>query len=659
MLNPQEPPILQQALTLHQQGQFAQAKALYEQIITAEPQNPDALHLLGVLAFQTGHLEKALVLINQAISIIPEQPCFYSNRGLVFQGLKQWDAAISSHTQAITLKPDYAEAYCNRGLALQGLNRLEEAITNYNQAINFNPQYVEAYTHRGLAFYNLNQMEAAVSSYNQAITLSQNPAKLLSIRGVALQALGQIEAAITDFNIAITLEPDFAEAYSNRGIALQELNQLNAALTSHNQAIALNPDSTKFYSNRGATFQALQQMDAAINDFNRAIDLDPNSAEAYSNRGTVFQALNQPDAAIASHNQAITIRPDYAEAYCNRGSAFHALNQLDAAIASYDQAIALAPNHAEAHANKSMALLLSGDFFHGWPLYEWRWKNKKNRLIERHFSQPLWLGEEPLNGKKILLYAEQGLGDTLQFCRYAKLVANLGAKVILEVHPSLFNLLEHLDGVSELVKLGDPLPHYDYHCPLLSLPLAFKTDIRSIPHATLQLQNKANKLAYWAEKLGSKTSARVGLVWSGSATHVNDHNRSIILSELVRHLPANLQYVSLQKEVREVDHDALKGSNILYFGDELHDFVDTAAICEQVDVVVSVDTSVAHLSASLGRPTWLLLPFSPDWRWLLNRDDSPWYPSMKLYRQESIGNWESVLAKLHRDLNQLSISNSA
>jgi hypothetical protein len=270
---------------------------------------------------------------------------------------------------------------------------------------------------------------------------------------------------------------------------------------------------------------------------------------------------------------------------------------------------------------------------------------------KRSFPQPLWLGVESLDNKTILIYAEQGLGDTIQFCRYAPLVAQLGAKVILEVQRPLVKLLKSLEGITKIIARGDTLPAFDFQCPLLSLPLAFKTELNSIPLVSQHIISGSEKIIKWQTRLGKKAKLLVGLIWSGSTTHKNDHNRSLTLNQLISYLPSQHQYICLQKELRDIDKVVLaKNSHIQFYGDELTDFTDTAVLCELIDVVISVDTSVAHLAGTLGKQTWILLPFSPDWRWLLDRDDSPWYPSVKLYRQERIGDWDSVLERVKEDL---------
>ena len=421
-----------------------------------------------------------------------------------------------------------------------------------------------------------------------------------------------------------------------------------------NKAIEIFPNNAAFYSNRGNALQELSHFEDAVESYDSAILLNPDYAEAYSNRGNVLQKLNQFDYAIKSYNQAIVLNPEFLDAYYNRGNAFKELNQLAAAVDSYNQTIALKPDYADPYLNKALALLMDGEFDIGWKLYEWRCSNEKAKLRKRNFTQSLWLGKESLKGKTIFLHSEQGLGDTIQFCRYTKLVSELGARVIIEVEKPLVGLLQGLAGVTDLLAKGSIIPPFDYHCPLMSLPLAFKTDIKSIPNSGKYLRSNTSKLTYWASKLGEKKTMRVGLVWSGNSDHKNDQNRSILLDDIIMKLPLHCQYVSLQKEVREIDKSALNlNPNILHFGDELNDFTDTAALCECMDIVISVDTSVAHVSGSIGKETWLLLPFSPDWRWMLDRDDSPWYPSVKLYRQPKVGDWNSALLIVNADLARL------
>lgn len=367
--------------------------------------------------------------------------------------------------------------------------------------------------------------------------------------------------------------------------------------------------------------------------------------------GNHADALSWIDKALAVHEAS-------AAAHSNRGHALNDLRQHAAALTSYDRAIALRPDFAAAHWNQGLCYLQLGDFGKGWPKHEWRWQNEATSAFreKRNFSVPLWLGKESLQGKTILLHAEQGLGDTIQFCRYAPLVRDLGARVVLEVQPPLMGLLSTLDGVSQLMARGDSPPAVDFHCPLLSLPLALKTGLASVPLPEGYLRADPARVAVWRDRLGARTRPRVGLVWSGSAAHKKDRFRSIPFPVLMSFLPEGCQYISLQKELRPADAQALPAwPGLLQVHDLLTDFTETAALCEVLDIVISVDTSVAHLAAALGKPTWLLLPRASEWRWMLDRTDSPWYASMKLYRQPNPGDWVSVMNQVRADLKTLAV----
>jgi hypothetical protein len=355
---------------------------------------------------------------------------------------------------------------------------------------------------------------------------------------------------------------------------------------------------------------------------------------------------------LACIDQALAIDPNHAVLHANRGIALVALCRVPEALASFDQAIAFKPDHAEAHFGRAVAALLNGDFAQGWADFEWRWKrtNGPAGMQRREFLQPSWLGAESIAGKTLLIYSEIGLGDTLQFCRYVTLLAKLGATVILQVQPPLTEVLAGLDGASRVVAEGQPLPAFDYHCPLLSLPLAFKTEMTTIPAAGKYLNADPAKVGQWKTQMAEPGVRRVGLVWRGDPNNRDDRHRSMSLGEMLDQLPTGCRYYSLQKDLSESEMRIFQAHPAATcLADDLN-FTETAAICECLDLVISVDTSVGHLSAALGKSTWILLPFSPDCRWLLNREDSPWYPTVKLYRQESIGDWRRVLTRVADDL---------
>lgn len=368
------------------------------------------------------------------------------------------------------------------------------------------------------------------------------------------------------------------------------------------------------------------------------------------------------DTALNYLQQAISIRPQSIQAQYNCGVVLQQLLRLDEAFACYKRVIAHPsqfPNSYKAHMNQSLILLMQGQLLEGWKKYEWRWHQSAVSMNQekRQFVQPLWLGQTALAGKAILLHHEQGLGDTLQFCRYIPQVVALGARVVVEAPAALLPLLSTIPHAENItwVALGDALPAFDMHCPFMSLALAFQTELATIPAPIPYLQAEANRVAHWEKRLGKKTRPRIGLVWSGGADHHNDHNRSLSLRDLIRHLPPNRDYVCLQKEIRSADLPLLSApssqKHIRNFAKDIRDFADTAALCELMDGVISVDTSVAHLAGALGKPLWMLLPFTPDWRWMQTRADSPWYPSATLYRQPTRGDWDSVLQKIATDLN--------
>jgi tetratricopeptide (TPR) repeat protein len=606
------------ALARHRRGQPAAARAICLKILKREPRNHEALHLLGVIAAQTGNYRPAVELIAMAIVLHPHDPSCHNDLGNALSGLGQLTAALVSYDRAIALQPDDAAAYNNRGAALKRLGQPDRALADYERALARQPDY-------------------AAASYN---------------RGIVLKELGQPAAALASFDQVIALQADFAEAFYERGTVLWHLGQPAAALASLERAIALKPDEAAAYQDRGIVLHALGQSAAALASLERAIALKPDDASAYNHRGVVLTDLRQLEAALASLDRAIALKPDDAAAYNNRGIVLNALRQSDAALASLERAIALSPDYAQAYWNKSLFLLLHGDFERGWPLYEWRWQNADLRLRRRDFAQPQWCGAASLGGRTILLHSEQGLGDTLQFCRYARLVADLGARVVLEVPGALAGLLRGLAGVERVVVKGEPLPAFDLHCPLLSLPLAFKTTLDTIPAPPAYLRADGVKVRRWRDRLGAPTAPRVGLVWSGSTGHRHDRQRSLALAQLRPYLPATCDYVSLQQAVRERDRATLEEPpRIAHYGDALTDFAETAALCELMDIVISIDTSVAHLAGALGKETWLMLPFTPDWRWLLGRTDSVWYPRVRLYRQGLDGDWTTVFEQIREDLS--------
>lgn len=642
----------QRGISLHRRGELGAAQAIYREILHVCPRHFHALHLSGVIASQTANPRLAAELIGRALEVDPIHAGAHCDLGSALKQLGQLGAALASYDKAISLDPKLAEAHSNRGVVLTELKRLEAALDSLDRAIALKPGFAAAYVSRGNLLKLLRRVDAALLDYERAIAIEPAHAQAHLLKGELLRSNGQWDGALASFEAAISIRPTFVEAFINRGIVLEERGELDAALASFDRAIALDGRSSEALSNRGVLLGRKDQSDSALASFDQAIAINPGYAEAYSNKANVLRELNRFDAALACYRQAIELKPVFPEAHSSLGVALAELRRFDAAFASFDVAIAQKPDYADAHMNRAMASLMLGRFASGWQDYEWRHKRPGSSAASarRRFTAPNWRGEAPLAGRRILLWWEQGLGDTLQFCRYAALVADLGATVVLEVQPQLAQVLTALPAISHLVCSGDALPAFDYHCSLMSLPLAFNTTLDTVPCPGGYLRSDPARVERWRSALGERTKPRIGLVWSGSRENRHDRNRSIALSLLLEFLPDECQYVSLQKDPREADRATLGARpDILDLG---VDFADTAALCECLDLVISVDTSVAHLSAAIGNRTWVLLPFSADWRWLLDRDDSPWYGAVRLYRQERIGDWTAALTKLRADVHR-------
>ncbi len=463
--------------------------------------------------------------------------------------------------------------------------------------------------------------------------------------GIVLRNLGRHEEAIQSFDRAIALKHDHAVAHNNRGATLADLKRHDEAIASFERAIAVNPGYAEACYNLGNSQSAFGQLNAAIESYRLAITLDADFADAHNNLGVALAERNAHAEAIACYRHAIALEPQFADAYSNLGAALVDLKRFDEAIAAYERATAIDPEHADAHWNLALCRLLLGDFARGWVGYEWRWKQEQVARYKRSYLQPLWLGNESVAGNTVFLYAEQGLGSIVQFCRYASRVAALGAKVVLEVPAALQPVLARLSGVAQVIAQGAAIPPFDMHCPITSLPLAFQATADTIPHDVPYIAADAARVEKWQQKLGAKARPRIGLMWSGNL--LPDPHRSMALADALALARDDIEIISLQKEIRASDAALLASRpDIRHYGDELRDFDDTAALIEMMDMVISIDTSVAHLAGAMGKPLWVMLPYSPDWRWMVDRDDCLWYPSARLFRQTAVGDWASVLQRV-------------
>jgi tetratricopeptide (TPR) repeat protein len=642
--------LMQRGVQCHREGRLADAEGLYLEVLRRQPLHSGALHLLGVIAFQSGQAARSVELFDRAIAIRPGFAEAYDSRGTALYALGRFDEAVASYDRAIGLKPDNAAAHANRANVLQALGRSDDALAGYDRAIALGAGFPEVHFGRGATLNALQRYEDALASHERAIALRPDYAKAFQGRGAALHALGRLADSLASHDRAVALNPEFAEAFVDRGVVLDASGRFEDAVASYDRAIALRPDLAEAFNNRGTSLVRLGLFEAALASFDKALDLRSDYAAAHTHRGNALYALGRHDDALASHDHAIGLQADFGEAYSNRANALSDLGRYEGAVADYQKAIAANPDFAKAHLNLAMCLLRLGRFEAGWREYEWRIRSDKT-LSARRYSQPAWTGQESGAGRTVFIYHEQGLGDAIQFCRYAAMLAVRGADVVLAAPPSLHGLIATLDPRITVIGERDVPGHFDFHCPLLSLPLAFGTDLDAIPASPRYLSADQARRSGWASRLGPGIRPRIGAVWSGSRLHKNDANRSIPYRLFNSIFCDDADWISLQNELRPADADlVLTSSDIRYFGDELKTFDDTAALIDRMDLVVTVDTSVAHLAGALGKPVWILLPFNADWRWLRDRPDSPWYPTARLFRQGAIGDWTTVLEAVKTSL---------
>ena len=509
-------------------------------------------------------------------------------------------------------------------------------------------QEAEAQCRLGNHLWQQDAREEALAAYARAVALAPDHAGARTHFGNALIAAGEAEAAIAHLQAAATLRPDDASAHYNFGNALAMAGQAEAAEAAFRAALARDPHHVGAHNNLGNALRALGRQQEAASCYRAALALRPDLAGAHNNLGAALLALHRPAAAAESFRAALARNPDYAEACNNLGGALLALDRPQEAIDWFRRAVALDEEQVQARFGEALALLALGRYREGWAAYESRWLDPRFREDERRYDIPPWdfAGGETIAGRTLLLHAEQGLGDTIQFARYAPLLRRAGARVVLEVQAPLVALLRDL--ADEVIAAGADLPPCDRHCPLLSLPLACGTTLPTVPAAIPYLHPDPARLAAWRDVLGPRERPRVGLVLSGSAEHPEDALRSIPAATLrpLLALP-QVEWHVAQKEVRDADAAVLRDiPGLRLHGDRLDDFADTAALLAELDLLVSVDTSVAHLGGALGRPVWLLVQSSADFRWLRHRGDSPWYPTLRLFRQATMQRWEPVVAQV-------------
>ncbi len=640
-------------VTLARLGRYPEAADAFRQALRFKPDSAEVHNNLGLALKELNELDEAAAAYREALRLRPGSAEALNNLGVVLAAQGKPDEAAAAYQEAIRLRPDFLKARANLRQLLRDQGQLERVLADCREAVRARPDSAEAHNDLGRALMETGRAEESVAAFQEAVRLRPDSAEIHNNLGLALAGQGQYDEAIPCYREALRLNPEFAQAHNNLGMALRHKGKAVEAEACCREAARLAPDFPEAHNNLGLALMELERMDEAQACLEEAVRLRPSFAQAHNNLGILFWRRGQLARAMEGYAEALRLRPDFAEALNNLGNVLRDQGRFAEAEEAFEKSLRMKPDYVDPHWNRALLWLLQGDFARGWPEYEWRWKLKT--FTSRRLIRPMWDGA-PLAGKTILLHAEQGLGDTIHFVRYAALVKRQGATVIGEVQAPLLKLLAGFAGFDQLVPQKTTLPPFDLHAPLLSLPLLFKTDLTNIPADVPYLQADAKLVERWHAELGRGRSFKVGIAWKGSSANRADHWRSIPLAQFepLAKKPG-VELVSLQKgpgseQVREVaGRFAVRD-----LGDRLDaeagPFMDTAAIMKNLDLVITCDTVLAHLAGALGVPVWIALHAVPDWRWLLDREDSPWYPTARLFRQTRLGEWEEVFQRMARAL---------
>ena len=673
--------LLADAVQAHRRNDLDAARALYEAVLRIHPRHPDALHLLGVVAYQAQRYHLAVSLIQRALDVHEENTAAHVNLGLALQSLERdeeacacferatdidpanvgaWVArgdvlsrlgrredAVASFEQAIARQPDHAFALHQRGILQLGQGDVDDALNSFDAALQVRPDLAEAWNNRGNALAALGRREEAIASFDQALAIQPDLHFALQNRGILRAYLGDAHGALRDFDDASERRNMTARAYCGRGSAQLQLQRFSDALTSFQQALSDEPENVNALLGQARSLSSLKRHSEALEVLENALHIAPQNSGALTDRAFVLLHQQRYDEAFTAATHAISIYPDQVEALNIQGMALQALGKPDAALPSYERALSINPDHAEASFNAGLLHLQRGEYQKGWTGFESRWHCARPN-VRRHADVPEWSGSESLTGRRLLIWADEGFGDTIQFCRYASALSAHGIGVVLEVQPPLKELISANLRDVHVIARGEEVPACDFAIALLSLPHALKIESSSIPYVSRYLCADPQAVETWRRRLqrARANATCVGIAVSGNPEHGNDCNRSASLACFAPLLDLAELFV-VQKGLHAADAAYLASApSFRYIGGDISDFSGLAAIIANLDLVVSVDTATAHLAAAMGKPTWLLLPVNCDWRWQLERDDSPWYPSVRLFRQRRIGDWPDVIKRV-------------
>ena len=652
-----------QGVALRALGRREEAAACFRQAVQLEPRNAEAHANLGVTLTEIGQVQAAEAALETALTLAPDWADGWYNLANARLRQLRLPQAEAAYMRALTLAPGHADAHANLAATHKALGRKDLALAHYADAARLKPHDPQVLQNHALTLAELGRHAEAVPIYEAAIALEPTIASLHTNLGSALQewarsrhdtgVLPLLDRAILSHLAAIAVDPGLLAAHSNLGLALLARGRIPEAVEAFEEAIARWPEMASLYSNLGQCLCDLKRYPEAQAACLRALELDPQMAEAWSTLGNVLVGQREHGQAEVAYRRAVELRPQMAGGWCNLGVALFRGNRTEEAEAAYEQALALDPSLADAHWNQALVRLQRGDYAAGFDQYEWRLKRPGRLRDEAQFRQPLWDGSE-LGGAPILIHAEQGFGDALQCVRFLPQVAARGGRVVLQARAPLKRLLEHAPGVAAFVTDGEAPPEVACRLPLFSLPRLFARSLDDLPGPSPYLSADSELAARWRGRLAFETTPRVGIVWSGNVTSEVEQGRSIPLNAFAALAECGARLVSLQKG-DGLEQLASASFEVLDLGPGYldGDFAETAAVLANLDLLVTCDTAAVHLAGALGVPTWLAINTVPDWRWLEGRDDSPWYPSVRVFRQQTRGDWVQVIADMAKALSEL------
>lgn len=646
---------VRRAAQLLQRGATEEAAVLLGEAVAAEPQNGEALNLLGIALAKRGDAVGALDALARAVALLPDRAGARANYGGALRLAGRLEEAAAQYRAAIALNPQGRLAYRQLGTVSLDLNDVPAAIANYREAAFRDAADADAWLGLGRAHLAARGYAAAVEAFNRAARLKPADASAFFGRAQAARGLGNAAAALYDLEQALARNAHDVDALTLRAAILRDQGKRAEALADCERAISNEPSNWRVLNNRGVLLDELGRADEAVASFERSLELNPDNPDALQNIGTAMVALGRGLAAVAKYDAALAADPRNAGVLNAKGAVLIAMRRFEEAVGAFDRALALQPASAVANFHRALALLALGRYEEGFAAYEWRRRGVTPAFAPPTLSAPELPDRADVRGKTLLLVGEQGMGDVIQFSRFARRFADDGAKVVLRVYPTLVPLLDSLGGGVSVIASDGAAVSADFACPLLSAPHKLGTTLSTVPARTPYLAAPTEAAAAWHARIGAlKPGLRVGLAWSGNPQYANDSARSIAFAALRPLIETGgVVFVNVQRDVRAGDEDALAAAGVADFRAQLGDFGETAGLVSALDLVISVDTSLAHLAGALGKPVWVLLSAVADWRWLERRADSPWYPTARLFRQRKLGDWTDVVDEAASALQQL------